>query len=721
MARDPAKALNRWFEALRRLFRPAADTGQEVQEAPAQVPLSAVQMTALFPALGAFLAGQKRRAGGWIRQTAQPLPTWAGGRDSAPGPARRRTDWRGSGSIQAQRRASPARLRFAGAAQQFARHQQARYQATAADEFPSTMPPPSAPFQPAGPWAPGAETIPGPSRPTPASQPGSRALPTAAAQPPQAPGPIEVVTPLPAQESIPAPQKATGQAPSTPPSPRAGPKALLQHLAAIWRPSRTLSAGQLPTAGSLARPEARPARMPPEVPLRVSPVEAATTWAEMPPPTTTRPSRSAQSPAASDAPVRPDERTRPPTAPLDSTPKEDIPLLSGRRSSTPGTADETALPAGEGRAVDQWEAVPSTAARIPPTPGSVPRGSFLDLWRRPRRPQPAWPAAPGAQTAPGAAELGRLGQAPPKQPAGMAPPPVPISPTSAPEKIRPEPAPPPQPAVLPLYSEGTAAPGQASTGTAPGQSELAGPVLSQVGPAARALSRRVQQGLRRLGPGKPLPQTSRAFLERVLGRRLDMLRLHDEAEAAAVTGEIGAAAATVGPHIIVTPTRSGLSGPRGLALLAHEAVHAIQNIERGPTAEGAPRARGQELEALQAEAAVRRTTAPPLRPAKNAAPSMPLWQGRFSTASQAPGGGFPGTEGAMPPAAAGPPPQAVRAVPTAGPLQRTGAATTPAQQAPGPAEAGEQRPGPPDLDQLAEEVYRRILYRLNLEREWRGF
>ena len=283
------------------------------------------------------------------------------------------------------------------------------------------------------------------------------------------------------------------------------------------------------------------------------------------------------------------------------------------------------------------------------------------------------------------------------------------------------------PTALPLRTrppdEGTAAP------PAEEPEEAAGSVLSTAGRSAQTLSRRVQENLRRLGPGAPLPQGTRALLEGILRLPLASVRLHTEPEAAAVTGEIGAVAATLGPHVLLSSTRRDLESPGGLALLAHEATHAVQEARRGPTREGAPEAREQEAEAIRSEEVVRQALAgawphvavPPASPPSM--PTMPLWRGPVispeSSAVAAGGGSF---AAAFP----SPAPRAIMATPSVGPLQRTvevgemstsvGApATSPAQtQAQGQGQA-------PDMEVLAEEIYRRIRYRLDLEREQRGF
>jgi hypothetical protein len=239
-----------------------------------------------------------------------------------------------------------------------------------------------------------------------------------------------------------------------------------------------------------------------------------------------------------------------------------------------------------------------------------------------------------------------------------------------------------------------------------------GPVLRAAGRAALTLSRRVQAKLARLGPGKPIPPGPRARLEEMLALPLAGVRLHTEPEAAAAAGEVGAAAATVGPHILMREARHDLAGRRGLSLLAHEAVHALEQRTTHP---GAPAARREEALAQAAEESVWRALSPgPGRAVQRAGPvvpaSMPLWRG-------------PATTPAKPtrPAAAPLPPRPISATPAAGPLRRAPAARKVARQA-APASGGaEQETAGVDVETLAEEIYRRIRYRLELERERRGF
>ncbi len=235
-----------------------------------------------------------------------------------------------------------------------------------------------------------------------------------------------------------------------------------------------------------------------------------------------------------------------------------------------------------------------------------------------------------------------------------------------------------------------------------------------------------------MGGGAPLPAGPRAFLERVLRRPLGAVRLHTGPEAAAVTGEIGAAAATLGRHIMVGPAHASFASPRGLALLAHEAVHALQ---AGPSGESTATAREEEGQALEAEETVRRALSPGLPrvagwPVPGILPTLPLVLRRPGAPTSAPGRAAEAGPPASMAGGFGPVPRPVRAVPAAGPLRRAVSVegmetSTAAAQAETPGPAGGQQPGAqgqaPDVEALAEEIYRRLRYRLNLEREWRGF
>lgn len=204
--------------------------------------------------------------------------------------------------------------------------------------------------------------------------------------------------------------------------------------------------------------------------------------------------------------------------------------------------------------------------------------------------------------------------------------------------------------------------------------------------------------------GTPLPPSTRRFLEAVLRRPLKGLRIHTGAEAARTVRDMGAAAATLGRDILLSPDFPGLETPRGLELLAHEAVHAIQAAERGPAREGAPEAREEESEALRAQAAVRGLFQASRLRVSVPAPPPPT---------------FPELPLLRVPERAAAAPLPVVAVPSRGPFRRA-----PAEETVAPAPATPTPPAEPspavDIEALAEEVYRRLRYRLELEREQRG-
>ncbi len=246
--------------------------------------------------------------------------------------------------------------------------------------------------------------------------------------------------------------------------------------------------------------------------------------------------------------------------------------------------------------------------------------------------------------------------------------------------------------------------------------EPEGPVLAAAGEEARHLAPEVRRRLARLGEGAPIPQATRRFLEGALQLPLAGVRLHTGPDAAAVTREVGALAATVGRHVLLSATRPDESAPQGLALLAHEALHAVQGGRDRP---GAPQSRQEEAAALWAEKTVRRAVraAPPVRYPPPAMPLPPavVAEGPVPTVVHAVREGW-----------ATPPPRPVLAGPSAGPLRRAvtveemETTTEQAAQRRSPASPPAQGAGP-DIEAVVEEVLRRIRYRLELERERRGY
>ena len=82
--------------------------------------------------------------------------------------------------------------------------------------------------------------------------------------------------------------------------------------------------------------------------------------------------------------------------------------------------------------------------------------------------------------------------------------------------------------------------------------------------------------------GAPLADAIRQRLERLLGRPLGDVRVHDHAQAERLTRQVGAAAFTLGRHIYVGRGIGAARTRQALGLLAHETTHAVQ--QSGPAA-----------------------------------------------------------------------------------------------------------------------------------------
>lgn len=677
--------LLRWIGGLRRRPREVAP-GPAIAPSRAHLavgtppapPIPAVRMAALLARLPSFLAERRRRLAGWGAADAGALPLWVGRSRETLAPGPRRVVWRG---VLAQRPVGVLRS-FPGpvALLDFVRRRGAAYRIVplggegraAAESAPAAIWPAGA--VPTRPWPPAIYR-----EELPTHEPEEGLL---------APAPrIEVA----------------GGRPAPVPSPLGRPTAGFPALAAAVR-------GFFRDLGVRLRPSEPPLPPPPGLPM--SPVgrgepalreeTARKASAAGPPPA--RPSYPATRPPAGEPPPRLAER--PPGAEIPSPPAG--PLRSLRTAMRRLFAPEVrALPE---RVPSEKGPPPAPARDLPPPPRRLRQSS-------PREGPPPAPArdlpssrreVPAAPAATGRPDVERpIAESRPSVTA------LPVGREALPGAVAAIPPAPPLPIPLaererPGGEAGTPAPALSA------RSEEGGPVWRAAGPAAQTLARRIQEGLRRLGAGAPLPAAPRAFLERVLRRPLGEVRLHTGPEAAAVTGEIGAAAATVGRHVILSPTRMELGSPRGLALLAHEVVHALQ---RAPAGEGTPTAREEEAQALYAEEQVQREIGQPASPF----PPLVLPLGRPFPPPAVP----PATVRPLPAGGRAPVPGPVRAVPAAGPLRRAPAeepaapATAPAPSTPA-AQPGQAGPAGVDVEALTEEVLRRIRHRLELEREWRG-
>lgn len=104
-------------------------------------------------------------------------------------------------------------------------------------------------------------------------------------------------------------------------------------------------------------------------------------------------------------------------------------------------------------------------------------------------------------------------------------------------------------------------------------------------------------------PGQPLDAATRAFMEPRFGHDFSRVRVHTDARAAESAGAVGAAAYTVGPHIVVGRGQPSPQTVAGRRLFAHELAHVVQQSLGGPTPELDPSA-PHEQDARTAAAAV---------------------------------------------------------------------------------------------------------------------
>jgi hypothetical protein len=106
-------------------------------------------------------------------------------------------------------------------------------------------------------------------------------------------------------------------------------------------------------------------------------------------------------------------------------------------------------------------------------------------------------------------------------------------------------------------------------------------------------------GLR--GGGQPLAPETRGLMEQRIGHDFGQVRVHTDARAADLAGQVRARAFTVGPDVAFAPGQYQPASPAGQRLLAHELTHVAQQgqavIRRHP--EGAAAPDEEDLETLQ--------------------------------------------------------------------------------------------------------------------------
>ena len=123
--------------------------------------------------------------------------------------------------------------------------------------------------------------------------------------------------------------------------------------------------------------------------------------------------------------------------------------------------------------------------------------------------------------------------------------------------------------------------------------------------------------------GRPIPPDLRAFMEPRFGADFSEVRLHTDGSAARSSSAVGAAAYTVGPHIVFGANRYQPETPAGRRLLAHELTHVLQ--QRADGGEQPPESISDPADASEheAEATADRvlatpTQAPDVTPARSA-------------------------------------------------------------------------------------------------------
>jgi outer membrane protein OmpA-like peptidoglycan-associated protein len=120
-------------------------------------------------------------------------------------------------------------------------------------------------------------------------------------------------------------------------------------------------------------------------------------------------------------------------------------------------------------------------------------------------------------------------------------------------------------------------------------------------------ARRPQHGRDVLPPaGKPLEPATRATMERRFHHDFGGVRIHTDRPAAASAEGLGAAAYTVGQHVVFGAGRYAPHTPAGDRLLAHELAHAVQQKAAASASPVGPPSPAREREAETAAEAVTR-------------------------------------------------------------------------------------------------------------------
>ncbi len=82
--------------------------------------------------------------------------------------------------------------------------------------------------------------------------------------------------------------------------------------------------------------------------------------------------------------------------------------------------------------------------------------------------------------------------------------------------------------------------------------------------------------------GMPSESNLTPWIERLIGRSLGDMRIHDSTQAGVLAGRLGARAFAVGRDVYVRPELLRPLTPRSVALLAHELTHAAEQTGAAP-------------------------------------------------------------------------------------------------------------------------------------------
>src|SRR5262245_27221443 len=108
------------------------------------------------------------------------------------------------------------------------------------------------------------------------------------------------------------------------------------------------------------------------------------------------------------------------------------------------------------------------------------------------------------------------------------------------------------------------------------------PMFKRLGPPSRETPRDGAMTLPAGGTGRPLDEATRRHMEQFFAADLADVRIHADADAAALAKNQGAEALTIGRDIYFAKDKFDPTGSQGQALLAHELTHVLQQTSFSP-------------------------------------------------------------------------------------------------------------------------------------------